>query len=194
MSLYSHSSSFDPQDPVLITSRFTRLLRRLAPDSCSFATTPDLRTHLDLMMRRTRSQHSTSVDSLPLYHNETETVALKEVLNLAVLCEFPFLFPPPSGGTFVAMPQPYLEYTCSASPQIIQHSRAHNLYACGKLHFCQSAEVRCSAQPVSVEPSHLRRSRARPHYNVRVSSDESVENVCTSTIKKIARDQMLCGS
>ena len=86
-----------------------------------------MRTYPDLMMERTRSQHSTSVDSLPLYHHETETVALKEVLNLAVLCEFPFLFPPPSGGTSVAMPQPYLEYTCSVSPRIFQNSRAHKL-------------------------------------------------------------------
>ena len=50
-----------------------------------------MRTYPDLMMERTRSQHSTLVDSLPLYHHETETVALKEVLNLAVLCEFPLV-------------------------------------------------------------------------------------------------------
>ena len=162
LSLYSHFSSFDPQDPVIITSRFTRLLRRLVPDSCSIAKRPDVRTYPDLMMERTRSQHPTSVDSLPLYHHETETVALLEVPKLAVFCDFPSMFPPPSGGTSVAMPQPNLKYTCSASPRIFLNSRAHTLQKCVKLQFRRNAEVRCFAQPVSVEASHYLRSRAGP--------------------------------
>ena len=122
--------------------------RRLVPDSCSIARRPDVRTYPDLMMEGTRSQHPTSVDSLPLYHRETETVALKEVLNLAVFCEFPSLFPSPPGGTSVAMPQLNLKYTCSASLRIFLNSRAHKLQKCVKLQFRRNAEVRCFAQSV----------------------------------------------
>ena len=136
--------------------------RRLVPDSCSIAKRPDVRTYPDLMMEGTRSQHPTSVDSLPLCHHETETVALLEVPKLAVFCDFPSLFPSPPGGTSVAMPQPNLKYTCSASLRIFLNSRAHKLQKCVKLQFRRNAEVRCFAQPVSVEASHSLRSRARP--------------------------------
>ena len=128
----------------------------------SIAKRPDVRTYRDLMMEGTRCQHPTSLDSLPLYHRETETVALKEVLNLAVFCDFPSLFPPPSGGTSVAMPQPNLKYTCSASLRIFLNSRAHKLQKCVKLQFRRNGEVRCFAQSVSVKASHSLRSRARP--------------------------------